>query len=316
MFFISGLRLGAQSGLERLFGKAEQYIRWLTLDPKFFLMSRLARIVAVRERMAQAGHYPRTSRHKASKVLVGTGNGGVENIAAVVDTMNTCGYFQGFQLKPDLVRSLLEFAYSTPCYANRKQELPFAIEDRETFAKTLSVPLLKAGYLNYHEDCKAFQDIKQDPYLVDIASQYLGHPAVYLRGELAWDFPGQTSWAEKVQNARVFHCDINDYKTIKFFFYLTAVTSAEGAHIYIKGTHRQRGVYHQWIGQSIASIPDETLVNHYGQDRVQVVTGPAGYGFVGDPYCLHKGTAPDGEQEARLLLQLEYGMTSYKVWYF
>lgn len=87
-----------------------------------------------------------------------------------------------------------------------------------------------------------------------------------------------------------------------------------GPHVYIKGSHHNRSLWHQMIGQSIAGIPDADLIERYGNEHVVTALGPAGFGFVGDPYVLHRGTTPS--KRPRLLLQLEFGMNTYKTWYF
>jgi hypothetical protein len=39
----------------------------------------------------------------------------------------------------------------------------------------------------------------------------------------AWSFPSTPTRAERVSTAQVFHCDINEDRTVELFFYLTDV---------------------------------------------------------------------------------------------
>src|SRR5690606_4897194 len=113
--------------------------------------------------------------------------------------------------------------------------------------------------------------------------------------------------------AQVLHCDINDYRTIKFFFYLTDVSAENGPHAYIKKSPLQRSALHQLLGQRCASLSEDDLMRKYGKQLV-TVCGSAGSGFAGDPYYFHRGTTPvRGE---RLLLQIEFGCRRYRTWYF
>jgi hypothetical protein len=235
-------------------------------------------------------------------------------IATIADTLNQEGYYQGLRLSPQTLDALIQFANSHPCYANRNAQHPFYIHQQQQLTATLSEPLRLASYFGTHEDCAAFQRLKHDPVLLAIAERYLGCKPKYHRSEIAWSFPGDATETDKIQAAQVFHCDINDYKTLKFFFYLTDVTPDCGPHRYLAGTNHHRKLKHQLLGQRCAGIPDEVLLQTYGVDKLKTVCGSAGFGFVGDPYTFHKGTIPT--QSPRLLLQLEFGVNQYKTWYF
>ncbi|MEO0407560.1 MAG: hypothetical protein AAF289_09440 [Cyanobacteria bacterium P01_A01_bin.135] len=224
------------------------------------------------------------------------------------------GYYQGLRLSPSILSELVDFAHINPCYANRQPHLKFYLHNREKMEAELQRPIKIAGYFNTHESCPAFQALKQDPVILGLAANYLGHEPKYHRGEIAWSFPRPASGAEQLAAAQVLHCDINDYKTVKLFFYLTDVDAGCGPHVYLRGTHRGRRPLHQLLGQRCANIADEQLIETYGSDRVTEVHGPAGFGFAGDPYTFHKGVLPS--RQPRLLLQLEFGICHYKTWYF
>lgn len=310
--------LRADTPVVRLVQRSTKKIRFLLRlfwgDPRFLLMSWLARFIAIREWVTQRGSYLPPAVIEATVIHAAEEACPLESPGQVAQLIQADGYYVGFSLRPSILQDLLTFAETTPCYANRNPALPFYSNNKDKIERELGTPLRVAGYLDAHESCTAYQTIRGDAYLLAVASQYLKHPAVYLRGELAWGFPSPHTLVDKIKTARVYHCDINDFKTVKFFFYLTDVGEGEGPHVYMKGTHRTRQFDHQCIGQGCAAIADEDLVQSYGRDRVQVVTGKAGLGFVGDPYCLHKGTVP--VDNARLLLQLEFGITPYRVWYF
>ncbi len=109
------------------------------------------------------------------------------------------------------------------------------------------------------------------------------------------------------------HCDINGFKTLKFFFYLTDVDADAGPHEYIKKDLRGRTLRHQLLGQRVASLHEKALVLTYGEGSVVQVCGPAGLGFVSDPYYYHRGQIPT--RTSRLLFQIELGCRRYKAWY-
>ena len=171
-----------------------------------------------------------------------------------------------------------------------------------------------ASYLDQQEAWPEFQTLLRDPALKAIAHAYLGHPPVYLRSDLTWSYPGgDASRKARLANAQVFHCDINDFRTLKFFFYLTDVGIGSGPHAYIKKSPMPRTLHHQLLGQRCASLPENDLVASYPDNDVVTVCGGAGTGFAGDPYYFHRGTSPT--TEVRLLLQLEFGIRHYRTWY-
>jgi hypothetical protein len=237
-----------------------------------------------------------------------------DSLETVKGLFQANGYYEGLHLSSDALKSLLNFARTNPCYADRNPSLKFYVDQRQDFETKLGRTIKLAGYMDAHETCGVFQQLKQDPLILAIAASYLGREPKYHRGEIAWSFPGTPSEAEKLAAAQVIHCDINDYKTVKFFFYLTDVDGTAGPHAYLRGSHKNRKLMHQLMGQRCASIPDSTLVERYGEENLREVHAKAGFGFVGDPYTFHKGMTPT--EKPRLLLQLEFGVNRYKTWYF
>ncbi|MBF2079207.1 MAG: hypothetical protein IGR76_11975 [Synechococcales cyanobacterium T60_A2020_003] len=231
------------------------------------------------------------------------------DIATAVQAIRQTGYYDQLQLPPAIVKELLQFCQSSICYGDRRPDVPFYLSQRSKVEERLNKALMIGSYLNTHEECPAFQAIKTDPGLLALARAYLGCEPVYLAGELFWSFPRESSEIEKLKAAQVFHYDIDDYRSLKLFFYLTDVDESAGPHVCIKGSHVRKRLYHQILGQRVASIDDATLVNHYGAENVAVLCGQAGFGFAEDPYCLHKGTLPT--EKPRLLLQLQFNQRYY-----
>jgi hypothetical protein len=55
------------------------------------------------------------------------------------------------------------------------------------------------------------------------------------------------------------------------------------------------------------SQPSRQINAKYGRDNLAIMLGPAGTGFVEDPYGFHTGTAVTGGR--RLMLDITYGIT-------
>ncbi|MEM7065844.1 MAG: hypothetical protein AAF572_22110 [Cyanobacteria bacterium P01_B01_bin.77] len=278
-------------------------------DPNFFWMQYLARFQFIREWSTRDNFAPETTGANTLRSI--SLDDSLEDAHKILWNY---GYYRGIRLAPAILEEVIEFSRTYPCYGDRDPNIKMTIDQREQVEAELGRTFKLASYFDGHESCKAFQQLKQDPTLKAIAAHYLGHEPKYHRGELMWSFPRVLTVEEKIASAQVLHCDINDYKTVKFFFYITDVDMESGPHVYIKGSHHNRSLWHQMIGQSIAGIPDADLIERYGPENVATALGPAGFGFVGDPYVLHRGSTPS--KRPRLLLQLEFGMNTYKTWYF
>jgi len=137
----------------------------------------------------------------------------------------------------------------------------------------------------------------------------LGTDPVHIGSELLWSFPLSATPLQRLEAAQVFHYDLDDYRFIKFFFYLTDVDLSSGPHVCIRGSHKNKKFSHQLLGVRSAGKEDKEIVDYYGAENVLTVCGQAGFGFVEDASCFHKATPPDGKD--RLLLQIEYAINDY-----
>ncbi len=281
-------------------------------DPSFFFMKTMARFELARtlrrraSSLPSAPPLPRLPPPSATPQVAA-------DLAQAVPLLEREGYYVGLQLAPQTLAGLLSRAERETCFADRDQHMPFRIGELEDAERRYGRRIKLGSYFKQVETWPEFRAIRNEPMLQHIARQYLGCDPVYLRSDLMWSFPCWATEEERLANAQVFHCDINDFRTLKFFFYLTDVGFDSGPHEYIKKSSRARTLFHQLLGQRCASIPDGELEETYGRDQVVTITGAAGLGFVGDPYYFHRGTTP--KSRARLLLQIEVGCKLYRTWY-
>jgi hypothetical protein len=75
--------------------------------------------------------------------------------------------------------------------------------------------------------------------------------------------------------------------------------------MYVRKSHRNRSVLDQL--SPFKSRSDRHVIGKYGRDSLVVKQGPAGTGFVEDPFGFHTGTSVTGA--ARLVLEIEYGVS-------
>ena len=298
-------------GLHKIGSKLKKYLyknyQCLSQYPNLFLMRKLARFEFIRR---VSRHFPTNIKSVTKTTLNSSPHFKELDIETIVTSLQKEGCYLGIQLPDDTIQELLDFASNNYCYLNRDPNQPFMIDLQSDQDVKVNQKFTIGSYLDTHLRCDAFQRLKNDPILLEIAQQYLQKPAVYLSSELCWSFPNQSDNSQMIQDAQVFHYDIDDYGAIKFFFYLTDVDESSGAHICILKSHYNKHLWHQIIGQHCASIADSELIEAYGAENVLQICGRKGFGFVEDIFCFHKGTTPN--QRSRLLLQVEFTTNYYE----
>ena len=279
----------------------------MSRDPQLYLMRKLARFEFIRQ---LSRYFPSNIKSASQTTLDSPSLFEELDVKKVVTSLKTEGCFLGLKLPDDILQELLDFASHNYCYGNRNPARAMFVDPSGQLNGTFDRKITLGSYLDTHLECNAFQRIKNDPILLEIARQYFQKPAVYLTSELCWSFPNQSNYSQMIQDAQVFHYDIDDYQSLKFFFYLTDVETSSGAHVCILKSHNNKLLWHQIIGQHCASIPDSELIEVYGAENVIQICGKKGFGFVEDTFCFHKGTMPT--QRSRLLLQLEFTTNYYQ----
>jgi hypothetical protein len=106
------------------------------------------------------------------------------------------------------------------------------------------------------------------------------------------------------ESAQLFHFDMDRIKWLKFFIYLTDVTSDNGPHCYIAGSHQIGGKPKELLNLGYARISDEEMIKFYPKEKFVEVTAPKGTIIAGDTLCFHKGKPL--KQGDRLVLELEF----------
>lgn len=274
-------------------------------NPKLFLMRKLARFEVIRNWISNGYGFINKSQKINSDLTSVFSDVDVEQIN---QALNNDGYALNINLPNEVVQEILEFAYSETCYANRNSELGFSYRERENFEASIGNKIRLGSYFE-SDNCTVIKKLKTDPTLLAIAAKFLGAAPIHMATELWWSFPTVATPLEQLKAAQVFHYDMDDYRFIKFFFYLTDVDILSGPHVCIRGSHINKKFFHQLLGVRCASKEDSEIVNCYGSENIVTVCGAAGLGFAEDTYCFHKGSPP--KEKERLLLQIEFAINDY-----
>ncbi|RRI05503.1 hypothetical protein EH240_06375 [Mesorhizobium tamadayense] len=287
--------------LRRIAVRIPTYMTDLRENPAWLPMFMLARTMPGRRMHWLGAKRARPLDNAAETMFTGVDR------KAVVEALRSDGLFSGLMLPPAIHGEIAAFAQRTPCFGNFDRRLEFMPDEHDEAEKRFGRSLLSGHYFERILDCPAALAIQNDPLLLDVARHYLGGQAKLITTRVWWSFPtGKASDADKnLASLGKYHFDLDDWRMLKFFFYLAPVDTGAGPHVYVRGSHRRRALKHQLtllVGHSA-----EEVLSVYGQQSAVTLTGEAGLGFVEDPFGFHMGTVP--ARSPRLMMEVGFGVS-------
>ncbi len=288
---------------DRIFSRAPSYLRFIQDKPSWILMFLFGRTLVIRrfDRKLRA-------RYAAPAPVPGpTVFRDVDRAACVRGLIDT-GLAFGIDLPAPVVDEINTFANTHPCYSRDRQDRGFLPKDVAEANAERPNDVIAAYYFENVQKCAAIRALRNDSTLQSIARSYLGKTVLQSRVRMWWSFP-----AKRVTDAALvdaaqekFHFDMNGWRTLKFFFYLTPVTESDGPHLGILGSHRRRA-WRQQLSLTVGR-PTEELESYYGKEKFVTILGGAGTGFAEDPFIFHAGTLC--RDRPRLILELEFDQSA------
>ena len=218
-----------------------------------------------------------------------------EDLDDMLDMLRSEGYCSGIKLKKEALSKLISFCDESIFFSDGSPNTIASIKfsDKTTSSKNSIYRLI-----NPHERSAIVYDLIYKSPLDFIASRYLEANPVLVSSQIWYTFPKKS---KKNHHNFGFHYDIDDYKFLKFFFYLDEVSEVSGPHVIISQTHKEGSVF-KFINRRIS---DEIAKSRY-PNQIVVMTGEPGSGFSEDTFCYHKGTYP---LKRRLILQITFGIS-------
>lgn len=283
----------------------------LFLRASHALMQRLARLSSLRRAtMARA-------RSQPPLPLPGLPQGVPDpvhadaDLATMLAELDADGLVPRLSLRPQVVDAVRQWAARTPCFADDNPAHGFLPGQRVAAELALGQPILKATYFDAAQSCPALRAVSESPTVHAIARGYLGPGAKLVGRHLRWFFPTAGGGKLRPRAKQLFHRDVDDWAFVKFFFYVTPVVRGDGAHHFVLRSHRPG-----WKLQAVEGVrrqrwTDAQIAYRYGAEAVQEVHGPAGLGFAGDTFGLHKTPWP--VVHARLQICLVFQLRDYRL---
>ncbi|MEL7499155.1 MAG: phytanoyl-CoA dioxygenase family protein [Planctomycetota bacterium] len=199
------------------------------------------------------------------------------------------------QLPKHFCDALLEFSLSTPGVGI---SLDPSAKEPERFNRQLPQSPRHQFRPDQLFADETVQQLATDPYFFSIAQAYLGFNPVQDLLSMWWSAPGDSALQSRA--AQLYHFDMDRFKFVKFFVYLTDVDANNGPHCYVRGSHVRKPA----TLLRDERISDEEILQHYPSQDLVELTGPVGTMLAVDTRGFHKGK-PLVERD-RLIFQIQF----------
>jgi hypothetical protein len=246
---------------------------------------------------------------KASKALVNPGPSLVEDVDIddAVAEIRHDGFYCGLKLRQQALEEFLTMSSHATCFGDGNVNLPFRYVAGGISQRQTAQPFSLGKYTNVLDRVPVLRALTSDPQLLAIARRYLGVEPALIGARMWWSFAGPADSTQRVKAGQGFHYDIDGYRGLAFFFYLTEVTPSSGPHIYVRKTHARKCWRH--LVSVYKARTDNEIEKSYGAEGQVTLCGPPESGFAEDIFGFHKGLHP--ECADRLIVQVRYGLRSY-----
>jgi hypothetical protein len=295
--------------------RIERILRSLQMEPSYTLMRGVARFPSIRRLVTGARGllYSKQLNSYLAECDARVTESAFQgfNREAFLRELRADGVAFGLKLSTPAVNEILEFSRRNPCFADRVPGQGFMLSEKAQADVALRKPILLAQYYNTQRACPAISLLIRDPVLRWLAAKYLGSTPTFAGVNLWWTFPVDALAADRYQHAHMFHRDVDDFRFVKFFFYLTDVLPGDGAHVCVARSHRHPVRIRPGDRWSIRRYTDAEITSNVTRDAILEICGSAGTGFAEDTYCVHKALTPT--KRPRLMLQLQFALFDYGV---
>lgn len=140
--------------------------------------------------------------------------------------------------------------------------------------------------------------IANHPDVLAVVAATLGAKPTIALMSAWWSLPRADG---KPEHAEMFHRDIDDYRFIKLFCYLTDVDETSGPHVFVRGSHRVNK-----HTEAERRLSDDFVAKEFGADNILRFVGPAGTTFLENTFGIHRGIP--AATKPRMIFQVLYSL--------
>ena len=150
--------------------------------------------------------------------------------------------------------------------------------------------------------------IINDPVILGLVAFYL-RSRVCIRSVSFWHSFESIDHKPSGELAQLFHYDLDEFRWLKLFIFLSDVTNENGPHVFIPGSHRSGFKDPNLLSRGYSRISDEDMDRYHSKSSWKYLTCAAGTLVLADTRCWHKGTAI--RSGVRSVLQPEYAPSNF-----
>lgn len=297
---------GAPARNRTLTVRAKQFVSDGRRDRRWFLMNLLARFYIIRRLVRLLRPTPAVRPLSRSATMFPD-----IDVPTAVQSLQCDGFATGLNLPSRVVAELVDFASTSVMCGDGEYHWGFTLDDREAAEAEIGRSFGFGNFLHLVEDLPVIAEIGRDPKVRAITAAHFGAEPLHVISRLWWNFAVPDSAGDDDDVRRIaafFHHDKDDFAGVRMFFYLTDVDARSGPHVVVAGSHRKKNV-RQIL--SLAKRTDRAIADYYGDEKIRTIMGTAGSGFLEDPFCFHKSTAPTAID--RLIVELQFTGAQYSV---
>lgn len=150
--------------------------------------------------------------------------------------------------------------------------------------------------------CQSLVNLANSPLVLDTVGELLGSkPTIALMQ--AWWTLGEHHRDGAVHHDDVYHRDVDDFRFVKLFVYLTDTHRNNGAHSYVRGSHLSDRFTRR------GPITDDEVHGAFSPQDILTIEGPAGTVFLENTWGIHRPLlATEGR---RLIFSVLYTLTPW-----
>ena len=206
-------------------------------------------------------------------------------------------------LPADAVQRLCQFTNTTPALVRRMDG-----QDTELHISKGIYTGGKPVAVRYDYDpfdllnLEDVQALLADGSLLSVAQKYLCCEPLADVISMWWHTNYHTQ--PDAEAAQFFHFDMDRFKWLKIFIYLTDVGPENGPHAFVRGSHQTGAIPDRILRRGYVRLTDEEVAEHYPAKDILSFSAPRGSIILEDTRGLHKGTRVSGD--SRLILQLQF----------
>lgn len=229
--------------------------------------------------------------------------------APLVQRLREDGYvvFPG-ALPAEACDRLMDFALRTPALVRRMDHEAAPSAPRKALFDAAQPLAVRYDYdpadlLNQAD----VQALLADGSLLEVVQEYLGCEPLADVLSMWWHTNYHTQ--PDAEAAQFFHFDMDRFKWLKIFIYLTDVGPENGPHAFVRGSHQTGAIPDRILRRGYVRLTDDEVAEHYPAKDVLAFSAPRGSIILEDTRGLHKGAHVTGDP--RLILQLQFSNTLF-----